>query len=354
MKRFLSRARLALATFRRRGFTGVANISKAAYSLAVEPKVVPGGPLYVQIEPTVHCNLACSMCDNPFLIRQAKYMTAEQFDEILDQIPSLAKMSLVGVGEPLLNTDVFHMISSARNRGIEIGLATNGTLFTDKLIKKLLEAGPNWVNISLDGSTAETFESIREGAVFEEILEGIRRLVKAIGNQPAPKLSIWFVGMAQNIHELPDLVRLVKDLGVPSLCLQTVHFWGKAEWEERTGSETLAVHPELADRWISKANQVARALGVELEYVNLPDDNGRRACQWPWRAAYISVDRFVTPCCMHGADPKVINFGNLSQVSFENIWNSQGYQIFREELKSADPPEVCRKCPSYYPVRKIR
>jgi MoaA/NifB/PqqE/SkfB family radical SAM enzyme len=342
-----------MAVIGRRGLTGLIGVAKAAYSLGVEPETVPGGPLYVQVEPTVHCNLACSMCDNPFLVRKAKYMTLEQFTEMLDQIPSLAKMSLVGVGEPLLNPDIFDMITAARQRGIEIGLATNGTLLTDDKISKLLAAGPKWINISLDGATAETFEAIREGAVFDDLLKRIRQLVSALDSQPTPKLSVWFVGMKQNIHELPDLVRLVKDLGINTLSLQTIHFWGKPEWEERMGAETLAVHPELADKWISEAQRVARSLGVELEYVNLPDPTGRRACQWPWRAAYISVDRFVTPCCIHGSDPKVINFGNLDQASFGEIWNNRAYKRFRRELKSDEPPDICRGCPSYYPIRRI-
>ncbi|MDA2915344.1 radical SAM protein [Nitrospinae bacterium AH_259_B05_G02_I21] len=353
MKQWESRARLAMAIIGRRGLKGLLDVARAAYSLGAEPEVVPGGPLYVQVEPTVHCNLACSMCDNPFLTRKAKYMTLDQFNNILDQIPGLAKMSLVGVGEPILNPDIFDMIAAARSRGIEIGLATNGTLLTDERIRELLAVDPRWINVSLDGATAETFETIREGAVFEELLERIRKLVQAVGSRATPKLSVWFVGMKQNIHELPDLVRLVKDLGISTLCLQTIHFWGKPEWEERIGSETLAIHPELADKWISKAQRVAQSLGVELEYVNLPDPSGGRACQWPWRAAYVSVDGFVTPCCMHGTDPQVINFGNLSQESFREIWNNQDYRRFRREMKSDEPPEICRNCPSYYPIRKI-
>ena len=35
-----------------------------------------------------------------------------------------------------------------------------------------------------------------------------------------PRVSLWFVGMQENLHELPDFVRLAADLGVPEVYLQ--------------------------------------------------------------------------------------------------------------------------------------
>ena len=47
-------------------------------------------------------------------------------------------------------------------------------------------------------------------------------------------------------------------------------------------------------------------------------------------------------------DPDVINFGNIFEKPFNEIWNSPSYQEFRRKLRSDTPPEICIDCTSYY------
>jgi radical SAM protein with 4Fe4S-binding SPASM domain len=57
----------------------------------------------------------------------------------------------------------------------------------------------------------------------------------------------------------------------------------------------------------------------------------------------------VTPCCENGSDPERINFGNIFEQSFADIWNSEQYQKFRLVLQSTDSrPAICTDCPSYH------
>ena len=54
-------------------------------------------------------------------------------------------------------------ITSA-SRGIRVGFNTNATLLTRARAERLVVAGLDWLCISLDGATAATYESIRDGA----------------------------------------------------------------------------------------------------------------------------------------------------------------------------------------------
>jgi radical SAM protein with 4Fe4S-binding SPASM domain len=353
MKKLRSRAMLALEIVKRRGLTGLINVAKSAYSLAVEPDVVPGGPLYVQVEPTIVCNLACSFCINPELNRSVRFMSAEQFEAILDKIPTLEKVSLVGIGEPLLNKDLMSMLRAAKSRAIDVGFTTNGTIMPPRIVEEICEIDPNWLNISLDGATKATFEGIRHGADFDAILKNVERLMGAMDGAARTEVAVWFVGLNENIHELPDLVRLVDGLGIRSLFVQSVHFWGHESWRERNEPKSLLTQLERVTPFFEQARQEASSRGLSLEVCNLPDPQLGRQCQWPWRACYITAEGFITPCCIQGSDPTVINFGNIFEQPFEDIWNSHAYQAFRRELKSPDIPKICEGCTSYYDTVRV-
>ena len=56
--------------------------------------------------------------------------------------------------------------------------------------------------------------------------------------------------------------------------------------------------------------------------------------------------RHAMPCCMVST-PDRINFGNISELGAEGLWNGPHYQEFRKQLSSDEPPEVCRSCSVY-------
>ena len=93
----------------------------------------------------------------------------------------------------------------------------------------------------------------------------------------------------------------------------------------------------------------ARDAGIEFQALNFPDPAAARGCKWPWKGSYVTADGYVTPCCENGSNPDKINFGNLFQQSYQEIWNSEAYRTFRKQLKSKDGrPSICVDCPSYH------
>jgi radical SAM protein with 4Fe4S-binding SPASM domain len=323
----------------------------AVSDFLVEPLEVRGTPAFLQIEPTILCNLECKFCINPFLDRAREALTLEKFQRILDQVPTVVKISLVGIGESTLNKSLFELVREAKRRGIEIGTTSNGTILNEKILDGFVNSGLDWLNFSLDGATKETYEQMRPGATFEKTLENIRRVVAAVGDRPKPKLDIWFLSTSYNIHELPLMIPLVKSLGIRKLCTQGVHYWGHENWKD--GASKANAVPDLRRR-LREARDLAEREGLEFVAQNFPDPSRPRACKWPWKGSYITADGFVTPCCENGSDPKKINFGNLFETSYGRIWNGKNYQEFRKELKSSSGrPKICESCPSYYQTLEL-
>src|SRR4051812_5919929 len=188
---------------------------------------IPALPTSLQVEVTGACNLPCHMClvrYRPPLNKINGSMPLARFQELVDDLPELGEVTLQGLGEPLLAPDLLEMIRYAVGRGISVGFNTNGTLLTRRWSEDLVDAGVDWLHVSVDGATAETFEGIRDGANFERVIANLRTLVavrRARGRE-SPRLQLNFVSMRRNVHQLPDIVRLAADVGVDRVWVQNL------------------------------------------------------------------------------------------------------------------------------------
>ena len=325
-------------------------------------------PRELQVEVTGACNLACKMClvrYRPKLGRRSGAMCFHTFKALVDALPDLEKLTLQGLGEPLLAPDIFEMIEYAAGRGIRLGFNTNGTLLTRETSERLVRAGIDWLHVSLDAATAETYEAIRDGSDFARVRDNVAGLVEAkrLLGADRPALQLVFVAMRRNVRELPALVRLAAEWGVGSLWVQNLsHSFGDTDpagayrpIRDFAASEALWSGPdrEVAEQAFAAAGALAEQLGVELRLPRLEEPPARPrgedepGCHWPFESAYVAHDGRVQPCCMvMGADRAVL--GRLDEDGFAAIWEAEPYRNFRRGLTGdADPPEVCAGCSLY-------
>jgi MoaA/NifB/PqqE/SkfB family radical SAM enzyme len=119
---------------------------------------------WIAWEITRRCNLNCVHCRSSSEL-EAKEHPDFSFDEakrVLDDISSYAKPVIVlSGGEPLLRKDVFEIASYGTAKDLRMCLATNGTLVTDEICKKIKESGIKMVSLSLDGSNASVHDNFR-------------------------------------------------------------------------------------------------------------------------------------------------------------------------------------------------
>jgi radical SAM protein with 4Fe4S-binding SPASM domain len=315
-------------------------------------------PQELQLEVTAACNLRCRMClvrYRPPIDRVHGSLSLDDFRAIVDGNPSRKKLTLQGLGEPLLAPGFFDMIEYATDRGIEVGFNTNATLLDARRAERLVELGVSWVHVSVDGATAETFEQVRDGAKFDKVVGNLRRLVQTRDRLRAdrPRLQLNTVVMRRNVGELPDLVRLAADIGVDRMWVQQLsHDFSDAD----IGGDYDAIRAftDAEARWgtpLDAAVAVARQLGLDLRVPGTAVDDrpgsGEPGCDWPWRSGFVTADARVQPCCMvMGADRAVL--GDLHERDLAGIWDGDAYTEFRRRLLTPDdPPEVCRGCSQY-------
>jgi pyrroloquinoline quinone biosynthesis protein E len=276
--------------------------------------------------------------------RDVKNMSFENFKKIIDSIPTLLKVTVQGMGEPLLAPDFLKMVSYATQKDISVTTTLNATFINEETARKVVRSGLSRIYISLDGATKDTYEKIRKGADFDKTLDGIRNLIKSRKKKGEPYIDLWMVGIGDNILELPKMVDLACDLGMDSLSLQPdVTYWGKEEFRGKIREKALSNKAEEVSAIIKEARNKARGKGLNFIYVRKTRFTPEQPCIWPWQAGFIATDGRMVPCCLL-ADPEIINFGNVLETPFSEIWNGEKIKMLRKMLKEGRLSHYCRDC----------
>src|SRR5512143_1147940 len=119
-------------------------------------------PEIVQIESTNICNAKCVFCPRDEMHRRQGVMSVELFRKVVDECAALGitHVRMHNYGEAFIDRKLVEKIRYAKARGIqEVGVITNGSLITDDIARGIVEAGLDAINISVDASGKEVFES---------------------------------------------------------------------------------------------------------------------------------------------------------------------------------------------------
>jgi heme b synthase len=167
-------------------------------------------------ETTAGCNLECVHCrrlDVSKELMKNDMTTAEAF-QFLDRLSDFAKPILVlSGGEPLFRPDIFDIAAHARDRGLVVALATNGTLITESVAQKIVASGIRRVAISIDGADETTHDAFRkQPGSLAAALNGFRHLKKL-----GMSLQINCTVTKHNVHQIDTLYAKVRDLGADAL-----------------------------------------------------------------------------------------------------------------------------------------
>jgi len=172
-------------------------------------------PRLIFWEVTKGCNLRCIHCRATAteLSSPLDLPTAQALN-LIEQVSQYAQPILVlSGGEPLFRADIFELARLATERGLRVALATNGTLVTKEVARRIVDAGVRRVSISLDGANAATHDAFRgiPGA-FYAALKGFRNL-----QELGMSLQINMTIARHNAHELPAVLELAKSMGADAL-----------------------------------------------------------------------------------------------------------------------------------------
>jgi MoaA/NifB/PqqE/SkfB family radical SAM enzyme len=328
-------------------------------------------PRHLYIEVTNRCNSLCKSCpltyDHYLPYEPKHHLSWEQFRRIVDQVPVIERAVLHGIGEPLLNPDLPRFVAHLKERGARVLFNTNAVLLDECRGDALTEAGLDELRVSLDAITPALYAHLRGIDKLSKIIDNLRAFMarrcerKAI-EPKQPVVSFWFVGMQENLHELPDVVRLAIELGVPEVHLQRLVFFGDGT---KLDDDTTMIREEslhasldaLQKRAIEACEAMAKASDLRFtasgattpgESLEVHGDHPWQGCYRPWTLMYVTANGTALPCCIAPfatPDYQSIMLGNVFERPLEEVWNGERYQELRGAVLSEAPaPWPCQHC----------
>lgn len=291
-----------------------------------------GYPVSVSFEPTTSCNLRCPEC--PSGLRQFSRPTGmlqnDFFKRTIDDIhKELLYLIFYFQGEPYLNPDFLQMVKYASDKKIYTATSTNAHYLTDDIAKKTVESGLDRLIISIDGTTQDVYQQYRVGGNIAKVLEGAKNIMKWKKElkSKTPFVFFQFLVVKPNEHQIEDIKRLAKDVGVDEVRFKTAQVY-----EYKTDPNNLIPTIDKYSRYKKNADGSYTA-----------KNKLANRCWKLQHANVITWDGLVVPCCF---DKDAIHqLGNLKIQSFKEIWHDNNYKQFRNELyKSRKNIDICANC----------
>jgi MoaA/NifB/PqqE/SkfB family radical SAM enzyme len=111
-------------------------------------------PVLVHIVPMRRCNLACTYCNE-----YDKTSDPVPLATMIERVDRLAEFNTsvitISGGEPMMHPEIYEIIARIRSHGMFAGLISNGYYFQPEKVKKLNDAGLDYLQISIDNVTPD-------------------------------------------------------------------------------------------------------------------------------------------------------------------------------------------------------
>ncbi len=314
----------------------------------------------VYIEPTNRCNLHCGTCIRNSWSSGSSELPIASITRLAGEmasLPSLKSVVLGGFGEPLCHPDIVRIVSVLAMAGIRVELISNASLLDGEMGRRLMDAGLARLWVSVDGASMEQYEKIRKGARHDEVIANLLRLSELrAGSRCAMELGLSFVMMKSNVHELPAVVGLARQLGAVELKVTNVLPYTPEMVGEVLYYDLNSLLPKFAEERGLAIDWPERLLDGGLE--DQPSEGKKGCCTFVREGAVVvGADGRLAPCLallyanrtyLHGYEraiqPKA--YGNIHSESLAAIWNKPAYREFRERVRrfAFSPCTVCGGC----------
>ena len=166
---------LAETVFKR----GLVNVLGGIARYGITRPQIVNAPFLVVWDFTHMCNLQCKHCYQDAQKALPGELTTQEAKNLVDQLSDAGVVVIAfSGGEPLMRKDFFEIALYAHQHDLYVALASNGTLVTPEVAKKLHDAGVDYVEVSIDGMDAASHDAMRGiSGAFDRSVEGIKNCV---------------------------------------------------------------------------------------------------------------------------------------------------------------------------------
>jgi len=269
-------------------------------------------PLLVDLELSTLCNLRCPMCytiTDEFKQKiNAGLMDFDLFTKIIDEIcKDVPAIRLSLRGEPTIHPKFIECIAYAKKKGIhEVSTLTNGSTLTADYFNKMLDAGIDWLTISVDG--------------LDEIYEGIRKPLK----------------FSETLNKLKNIQKIKNERGVHRPVIKIQAIWPSIKESPEKFYNTFSPYVDLI------------AFNPLIDYLGNDNDisyESNFSCCQLYQRMVVGADGRVMACS--NDEEGTIIVGDAKNETIHDIWHGEAIARMRDIHRSQDgfmQVPVCSKC----------
>jgi radical SAM protein with 4Fe4S-binding SPASM domain len=296
------------------------NVRHTQAEYGIRPQAVEF-PMMCVLSFVYVCNALCPNC--PYTnsairddYKDSLIMNADTFKTIADQCGEFgAWVRISGGGEPMMHPQAVELMEYAKKVGAKVGLITNGSLFDEESSRRLLEAGVDMIEFSVDAADPDTYHRVRAGLQWETLVANVRRMVE-LREQIGSPTKIIASGVNQKGVDIDKVAAYWEPL-VDNFQKRKYLTWG-----------------------INDPNHSADPAPY------LPPEE-RVPC--PFLFERLNIDsRGKVMVCGYDIAART-DMGNIHEQSISEIWHGEGFNHYRElhlQRRGAEL-ELCRNCPDW-------
>jgi len=346
----------------------------------------------IYVETTKKCNLQCGICyltgmKNKDIISDADrdiFFPVELYEKLLDDTAVFdnhkgIRVNLTG-GEPLLNPDIYKILTRSRNRAEKVFLFTNGTIFSGNLIEAADKGDIYCIVFSVDG-TKKNHDLIRGRGTFKKTMGTIKKMRKKICKK-TPLLAINTVINKTNINDLEESVLLAQRLKIDILAFSFIQWISRDlqrvyldELKERIGHSPSMIEGFPEDLGILNEREIKNLIAAikkirgrmdrlknlsiyffpdfysdeEIKYWFSDGCHKINICDSLFNKIRIYPNGDVYPVC----GIPFYKIGNIKENSLSYILNSDNMMNLRKEVQERGYFYLCQRCCRRSPDSRI-
>jgi len=280
-------------------------------------------PITVTWEITAACNIACIHCLSASGRRRPRELKTQQALALVDELAEMQVFQIhFGGGEPFIYPGIWQVLERCAERELVMCISTNGTLITAERALRLKQFDPLYFQVSLDGGTPQTNDSIRGKGVFDRAMRGLEFLAAA-----NPSLTVNRVLTRYSFYELDRLCAIAASFNA-KLRVTRLRPSGRGQDVWADLHPTQGQYSEFA-HWLMDHSDVLtadsffhlNAFGTRLAGLDMCGAATATCCICPEGEVY--------PCAFFQAPE--FEAGNLHTQSFREIWqNSMLFDYYRK------------------------
>ncbi len=275
----------------------------------------------------------CSLCD---VLLSVVYecedchneLTHKECLNLIDQLTAMKVFQVnIGGGEPFMREDFLDLLSYSHEKGQVTCVSTNGTMVDHSLAKRLSSLKRLYLQVSLDGATADINDDIRGKGTYKKILDAMDCLV----TESVP-FSINTVLTRTNFSQLETLRKMASEYHAE---LRVSRF--RPSGRGKTSKAYLGPTKdqlETFSNWLDEHDLVRTG----DSFFCLTSENRRRKgldmCGASKMTCCISPLGLVYPCAFLQEEPFLV--GSVRESTFKDLWDTSSvFNKFRSlDVKS--------------------